>query len=123
MCSVICAWRTSSMVKRSSNSRMKGPMAVDVVLFCNYAVRGEYTLVHNHSADLVGIYYVQKGEQGRTPLLVLAAASTLLVVLLYLVFVGTIRGQRLDNAAMKGRRSPSRIACRTKGSFSRRSSM
>ena len=29
----------------------------------------------------------------------------LLVVLLYLVFVGTIRGQRLDNAAMKGRQT------------------
>lgn len=39
--------------------RLESPDEVDLVLFSNYAARGEYTLVHNHGADLVGIYYAR----------------------------------------------------------------
>jgi hypothetical protein len=39
--------------------QIASPSEVDLVLFSNYAATGELTLVHNHNADLVGIYYVR----------------------------------------------------------------
>jgi hypothetical protein len=39
--------------------RAHGEMIADVTLFCNFANRGDYTIVHNHSADVVGVYYVR----------------------------------------------------------------
>ncbi len=44
-----------------------GDLSVDVVLFSNYAKKGELTLVHNHNADVVGIYYVKTADYGRAP--------------------------------------------------------
>jgi membrane-associated phospholipid phosphatase len=44
------------------------------------------------------------GLRRRGPLLTLAASCAILVVVLYLVFVGTDRGQRLDDAALDGRK-------------------
>lgn len=42
-----------------------GPDAVDMVLFSNYAATGELTLAHNHSADVVGIYYARTAAHDR----------------------------------------------------------
>lgn len=42
-----------------------GPTHADVVLFCNLAAKGEFTLAHNHNADLVGIYYVKTAPTDR----------------------------------------------------------
>jgi hypothetical protein len=42
-----------------------GTRGVDVVLFSNYAGKGEFTLVHNHNADLVGVYYVRTAPADR----------------------------------------------------------
>lgn len=39
----------------------------DLVLFSNYAATGEYTLVHNHNADLVGVYYARTAAHDRPP--------------------------------------------------------
>ena len=39
--------------------RLSEPPEVEMVLFCNRAAQGDFTLVHNHNADLVGIYYVR----------------------------------------------------------------
>jgi hypothetical protein len=44
---------------------VKGPLSADMVLFSNFAARGDFTVVHNHNADLVGIYYVQTAEYDR----------------------------------------------------------
>ena len=46
---------------------ISGLAGVDLVLFSNYAARGELTLVHNHNADLVGIYYARTADSGRPP--------------------------------------------------------
>lgn len=46
-----------------------GPEAVDMVMFCNYAGKGESTAAHNHSADLVGIYYARTAEHAGRPAL------------------------------------------------------
>src|SRR5438552_3352603 len=35
--------------------QVRGQLSVDVVLFSNYAAKGEFTLAHNHNADVVGI--------------------------------------------------------------------
>jgi hypothetical protein len=48
--------------------RVTLPEAVDLVLFSNYARKGELTLVHNHNADLVGIYYARTANHDRPPL-------------------------------------------------------
>jgi hypothetical protein len=48
--------------------RVAGPEAVDLVLFSNYASKGELTLVHNHNADLVGIYYARTADYDRPPI-------------------------------------------------------
>jgi hypothetical protein len=45
--------------------RIQGELSVDVVLFSNFAKKGEHTLVHNHSADLVGVYYVRTPPSDR----------------------------------------------------------
>jgi hypothetical protein len=45
--------------------KVTGPRGVDVVLFSNYAGKGEFTLVHNHNADLVGVYYVRTAPSER----------------------------------------------------------
>jgi hypothetical protein len=50
--------------------RVHGNLAVDVVLFSNQAARGEYTLVHNHNADVVGIYYVRTAGYDRPPVVI-----------------------------------------------------
>ena len=47
--------------------RVAEPEAVDLVLFSNYAKQGEFTLVHNHNADLVGIYYARTVSYDRPP--------------------------------------------------------
>jgi hypothetical protein len=39
--------------------RVSGELTAEVVLFSNLAARGEYTMVHNHNADVVGVYYVR----------------------------------------------------------------
>jgi hypothetical protein len=39
----------------------------EMVMFSNSAEKGEFTLAHNHNADLVGIYYVKTADYGRPP--------------------------------------------------------
>jgi len=46
---------------------LAGPEGLDLVLFSNYAAKGEFTLVHNHNADLVGIYYARTASPDRPP--------------------------------------------------------
>jgi len=46
---------------------VKGLAGADLVLFSNYASRGEFTMVHNHNADLVGIYYARTTAHARPP--------------------------------------------------------
>jgi hypothetical protein len=48
-----------------SSERIHGELTADVVLFSNLAARGEFTLVHNHNADVVGIYYVHTPPHDR----------------------------------------------------------
>jgi hypothetical protein len=48
--------------------RVFGDFDAEVVLFSNYAARGDFTLVHNHNADVAGIYYVRTADYGREPL-------------------------------------------------------
>jgi hypothetical protein len=45
--------------------RVTGPHEVEMVLFCNQARQGEFTLVHNHNADVVGIYYARTADYDR----------------------------------------------------------
>jgi hypothetical protein len=47
--------------------RIRGELTADIVLFSNLAGKGEFTLVHNHNADVVGVYYVKTPEQDRPP--------------------------------------------------------
>ncbi len=35
------------------------PDAIDLLLFSNRLSRGDFTIVHNHHADLIGIYYAR----------------------------------------------------------------
>lgn len=44
-----------------------GPEGVELTLFSNLARAGEYTQVHNHSADLVGVYYARTADPGDAP--------------------------------------------------------
>src|SRR5262245_21401901 len=46
---------------------LAGDYDVSVTLFSNIARRGDYTLVHNHSADVVGVYYVRTGHDDAAP--------------------------------------------------------
>src|SRR5262245_30094263 len=50
--------------------QVRGELSADVVLFSNYAGKGDFTVVHNHNADLVGIYYVKTAEYGRSGVVV-----------------------------------------------------
>jgi hypothetical protein len=49
---------------------VRGELSADVVLFSNFAQKGEFTAAHNHNADLVGIYYVKTAEYERTGVVV-----------------------------------------------------
>jgi hypothetical protein len=49
---------------------------VEVVLFSNYAARGDFTLVHNHNADVAGVYYVRTPEHDRPAVFVPGPDST-----------------------------------------------
>ncbi|MFO1062516.1 MAG: putative 2OG-Fe(II) oxygenase [Pirellulales bacterium] len=44
------------------------PEGIDLLLFSNRMVRGEFTMVHNHHADLIGIYYARTAESKRPPI-------------------------------------------------------
>lgn len=45
-----------------------GLEGIDLVLFSNRTGRGEFTIVHNHHADLVGIYYARTAVSKRQPI-------------------------------------------------------
>jgi hypothetical protein len=45
-----------------------GASGIDLLLFSNRMARGDSTIVHNHRADLVGIYYAHTAESGRPPI-------------------------------------------------------
>ena len=45
--------------------RLSGEMTAEMVMFSNYAGKGEFTLAHNHNAEVVGIYYVKTADYGR----------------------------------------------------------
>ncbi len=42
--------------------RLRGDVSVDVELFPNRAREHEFTLVHNHGAEVVGVYYVRTAD-------------------------------------------------------------
>jgi len=45
-----------------------GPEGIDLLLFSNRMGRGESTIVHNHPADLIGIYYAHTAVSHRQPI-------------------------------------------------------
>lgn len=45
-----------------------GPEGLDLLLFSNRMGPGESTIVHNHPADLIGIYYARTAESHRQPI-------------------------------------------------------
>jgi hypothetical protein len=45
-----------------------GAAGIDLLLFSNRMGRGDSTIVHNHRADLVGIYYARTAESSRPPI-------------------------------------------------------
>src|SRR5262245_35531391 len=45
----------------------RGEVTAEVVLFSNLAEKGEFTLVHNHNADVVAVYYVRTPEHDCPP--------------------------------------------------------
>lgn len=45
-----------------------GPEGIDLLLFSNRSCRGESTVVHNHQADLIGIYYARTADSDRQPI-------------------------------------------------------
>ncbi len=45
-----------------------GPEGIDLLLFSNRSCHGESTVVHNHHADLIGIYYARTAESQRPPI-------------------------------------------------------
>ncbi len=48
--------------------RVAPPEEVEMVMFSNYASKGDLTLVHNHNADLVGVYYARTANHDRSPI-------------------------------------------------------
>lgn len=44
------------------------PEEIDLLLFSNRLGRGEFTIVHNHPADLIGIYYARTADSDRQPI-------------------------------------------------------
>lgn len=47
---------------------ISGPEGVDLLLFSNHMERGDFTIVHNHPADLIGIYYARTADSQRPPI-------------------------------------------------------
>lgn len=47
---------------------ISGPEGIDLLLFSNRMGRGESTIVHNHRADLIGIYYARTTVSNRPPI-------------------------------------------------------
>lgn len=45
-----------------------GTEGLDLLLFSNRMGRGEATIVHNHRADLIGIYYARTADSNRPPI-------------------------------------------------------
>lgn len=45
-----------------------GAEGIDLQLFSNRLGRGEFTIVHNHQADLIGIYYAHTAATQRQPI-------------------------------------------------------
>lgn len=45
-----------------------GPEGIDLLLFSNRMGQGESTIVHNHHADLIGIYYARTAASDRQPI-------------------------------------------------------
>ena len=45
-----------------------GTEGLDLLLFSNRMGRGESTIVHNHPADLIGIYYARTADSDRPPI-------------------------------------------------------
>ncbi len=41
------------------SAKVDGDFLIDTFLFPNYARRHEFTIAHNHGADIVGVYYVK----------------------------------------------------------------
>jgi hypothetical protein len=44
------------------------PEGLDLLLFSNRSGQGEFTIVHNHHADLIGIYYARTADSNRPPI-------------------------------------------------------
>lgn len=56
-------------VKRWLNAEgIAGVEGLDLLLFSNRMRRGEFTIVHNHPADLIGIYYARTADSSRPPI-------------------------------------------------------
>jgi Putative 2OG-Fe(II) oxygenase len=47
---------------------ISGAEGIDLLLFSNRMVRGESTIVHNHQADLIGVYYARTADLNRPPI-------------------------------------------------------
>lgn len=45
-----------------------GAEGLDLLLFSNRMGRGEFTIVHNHKTDLIGIYYARTAVSDRQPI-------------------------------------------------------
>lgn len=46
---------------------VRGEFAAELSMFSNYAEKGDFTQVHNHNADVVGIYYARTAEYDQPP--------------------------------------------------------
>src|SRR5262249_4390319 len=42
-----------------------GDLDVSMVLFSNYSRKGDFTVVHNHNADVAGVYYARTADYER----------------------------------------------------------
>jgi len=58
-------WFVEAVKRWLTAEAVTGVAGADLVLFSNYAGQGEFTMVHNHNADLVGIYYARTTAQNR----------------------------------------------------------
>jgi hypothetical protein len=47
---------------------IRGAEGIDLLLFTNRMARGDATIVHNHHADLIGIYYALTAISSRPPI-------------------------------------------------------
>lgn len=52
------------------NEGVRGEFSAEMVMFSNYAEKGDFTQVHNHNADVVGIYYARTAEYDRPAVVV-----------------------------------------------------